>query len=234
MTRNFTEAEVLACEDYLRVYIDWFYGRLQRIEGGKTKAARRAQSELQSLLLNSITELLRIALDEKDSAAKQWAGELLANIGAHIEIEEEKLTKVNARYRDWRSNIGKKLQTVLYPKAAISVVVQCELDVVESHRTLLQLLGPGDGWQQEAKRLRIRECYWPARKLPEFEVRTEPQWWELSWPMIKKNYPGLLTRLRNESHSNAALQNKARWSTFRRQFRQHLQLLARHRARGVR
>ena len=88
----------------------------------------------------------------------------------------------------------------------------------------------GDQWKREAKRLGIRECYWPVMDLPELSPKSEPRWWKCLWPLIKKNYPDLLLNLLNESVAN----EKKGWSTFRRQCRQHLQLLARRRTQGVR
>ena len=184
---------------------------------------------VESALLVNVERLLRLSLQEKDSATKKWAGEVLASIGSRIGVEDRKLLKENKSYHTYKRRIGKKLGTVLYPKATISRVVQLELSVAESVRDLLAVLDFTCGeWEQEAKRLRIRECYWPVIDLPELSPKSEPRWWKFLWPLIKKNYLNLLPKLRNESVAD----DKKGWSTFRRQFRQHLQLVARRRTAG--
>jgi hypothetical protein len=94
---------------------------------------------------------------------------------------------------------------------------------------LLYKIDGGETWKEKAPRE-----YWQAVDLRGFSKNSEPHWWKFLWPLIKKHNPDLLAILRNESVSNAAKNKTARWSTFRRQFRQHLQLLAERRARGVR
>ena len=227
----FSKADSETYDRFSRVQFD----REGRLFEGSGRAAREARDKVESSLLVNVNRLLRLALEGEDSPAREWAGDVLANIGSRIGVEDRKLRKANKSYHDWKRKIGKKLGTVLHPKAAISRVVQVELSMAESVRDLLAVLDfTCSEWKQEAKRLQIRECYWPVMDLPELSPKSEPRWWKLLWRLIKKNYPGLLTRLRNESCSNAALHNEARWSSFRRRFRQHLQLLARRRAKGVR
>jgi hypothetical protein len=223
----FSEADSETYDRLLRVLFD-LDGRM--LEGSRG-AATEARAMVQSTLLVNVERLLRLSLQEKDGATKKWAGEILAFIGSRIAVEDRKLLKENKGYSTYKRRIGKKLGTVLYPKATISRVVQVELSVAERVRDLLSVLDFTCGeWEQEAKRLRIRECYWPGMDLPELSPKSEPRWWKFLWPLIKKNYPDLLLKLRNESVAN----DKKRWSTFRRQFRQHLQLLARRRTEGVR
>jgi hypothetical protein len=219
------------------------YDRISRVqfdrEGllfvGSDRAARERRDRVESALLVNVSRLLRLALDAKDRAPREWAGEVLANISSRIAVEDRKLLKANKSYRDWKRKIGKKLGTVLHPTATISRVVQVELAVAESVGQLLAVLDfTGDGWKQEAKRLGIPECYWPVLDLPELSEKSEPLWWKLLWERIKKTYPGLLMALRNQSVSNAALNNTFRWATVRRRFRQRLQLIARRRDQGVR
>ncbi len=223
----FSEADIETNDRFSRVLFDP-EGRM--LEGSR-RAAREARVMVQSALLVNVERLLRLSLHEKDSATKKWAGEVLAFIGSRITVEDRKLLKENKSYRTYKRRIGKKLGTVLYPKATISRIVQVELSMAESVGDLLAVLDFTCGeWEQEAKRLQIRECYWPVMDLPELSPKSEPRWWKFLWRLIKKNYPDLLLKLRNESVAN----DKKGWSTFRRQFRQHLQLLARRRTQGVR
>ena len=123
LTRNqvavFSEAHSETYDRFSRVLFDP-QGRLFE---GSSRAAREARSMVESSLLVNVERLLRLALKGDDSAARRWAGEVLANIGSKIGVEDRKLLKANKSYRDWKRNIGKKLGTVLYPKAIISRVV---------------------------------------------------------------------------------------------------------------
>jgi hypothetical protein len=83
---------------------------------GSSRAARKARDMVESSLLVNVPRLLRLGLEGKDSAAREWAGEVLANIGSRISVEHRKLLKANKSYRDWKRKIGKKLGTVFIPK----------------------------------------------------------------------------------------------------------------------
>ena len=56
----------------------------ERVEARDKKAAREARAELQTFFLNSIGQSLRVALDDKDGIAKQWASKLLADVFVSI------------------------------------------------------------------------------------------------------------------------------------------------------
>jgi hypothetical protein len=207
------------------------FDRDGRLLEGKSARAMEARGTVGEMLLGNVERLLRLSLYGKEGAAKRWAGELLAIIGSRIAVEDRKLLKGNKGYGVCKRRIGKKLGTLLYPKAPISQVVQVELSMAESVRDLLVVLDfTSDDWKREARVRGIRECYWPVMELPELSLKTEPKWWKFLWPLIRKNYPGLLQELRKESVAN----EKKGWSRFRRQFRQHLQLLAERREKGVR
>jgi hypothetical protein len=179
-------------------------GRL--LEGREAKEVRAMVGE--GLLIN-VERLLRLSLHGKDGAARRWAGEVLAIIGSRIAVEEGKLLKWNKGYGVCKRRIGKKLGTVLYPKALISQVVQVELSVAESVRDLLVVLDFTCGdWKREAKQLGIDERYWPVMGLPELSLKSERWWWKLLWKLIKENYPGLLRKLQEESVAN----EKKGWS----------------------
>jgi hypothetical protein len=219
--KNFSRGEHLIDDEFLRINFD---PAGQLLEG---KAAGEARDSVGSLMTGNVERLLRLALQVKDTTAKKWAGEVLANLVSRIEVEDGKLRKMNASYREWRRKIGKKLGTILRPTATISRVVQCELGVVERIRDLFTVYDFTGMSEQEAKEV-ISEYYWPVKDLPEFSVRSEPKWWKFLWPSIKKNYPGLLLALKRES-----VAAEKRPSKFRPRFRQHLQLLARRRDQGI-
>lgn len=197
------------------------------LEGGA--AVKKGRERVQSLLVDNVEQLLSLALQEKDSAVRKWAGEVLAHIVSRIGVEDRKLRETNPSYRDWRSKIGKKFGTVLYPTAIISQIVQCELALSERTREFLMVLDfTDDDWKQEAKRLGVSESYWPLKDLEKFSQKSEPQWWKIIWGHIKENYPDWLKALKAES-----VAAEKRSSKFHQRFRQHFQLLARRRDKGV-
>ena len=97
--------------------------KLELIAGDDEKAIRAAQrghkqaeyivrtacgtrAELQELLLKGVVPaLLRLALVEKDSAAKQWAGMVLGSIGCSIKKYDKELCKTNAAYLSKKKKI---------------------------------------------------------------------------------------------------------------------------------
>lgn len=84
-----------------------------RLFEGSGRVTREARERVQSLLTTNVARLLKLALQEEDSVAKKWAGEVLANIVSRIGVEDRNLRRTNKSYRDWRSKIGKKLGTVV-------------------------------------------------------------------------------------------------------------------------
>jgi hypothetical protein len=97
----------------------------------------------------------------------------------------------------------------------------------------------GRTWEQAARKEKIPREYWAVVKLPEFSVKSEPRWWGFLWPLIRKNNPGLLEKLRRDAKRGEEVwiftdgqsrkQVRARklyWKDFQRQFRLHLKALA--------
>ena len=77
------------------------------------RAARGTRAELQELLLKGVVPaLLRFALVEKDSAAKQWAGMMLASIAASLGKYDKKLCETNAAYLQQKEKIVREKQLV--------------------------------------------------------------------------------------------------------------------------
>ena len=156
------------------------------------RAARGTRAELQELLLKGVVPaLLRLALVEKDSAAKRWAGMMLASIGESIKKYDKKLGKVNAAYGEEQKKIrGEKQlgQVVVSPKPIMKTVQRELIKAEDRRRTLLRLKGVcGRTWRR-SENLQGLEDYLPFVELPEFP-KCLGQWWRELWPVIKKNNP---------------------------------------------
>ena len=222
----------------------WFFEMLGRLKGNDVEAARSAMEALESPFLRFTSTLLGIARAGKDKTSKQWAGRLLASIGCSIQKHDPKLSNANKAYRLEKKNIGKLRIDVLFPKG-IGIVVRRELKKTERLRGLL-LMNPttcDKHWREVVKGQRIPKSYWPTMKLPEFSVKSEPQWWKFLWPLIKKNNPDLLETLRKRSSRNSVTYDrpgkwsvksvKTSWKDYRNEFRNHFRTLARLRNGGV-
>jgi len=121
-----------------------------RVEAREKTASREARSELTSFLLNSLGQALRVALDDKDSIAKQWACKLLAdvfvsigkNVGkVRIKKPYGKLMKIGT-FRDEKKRIGKVRTNVLFP-GLVCAIAQRELKKAERYRDTLGRLKAG-------------------------------------------------------------------------------------------
>ena len=205
---------------------------------GNDEAAQGARAELEELLLKAvIPQLLRLALEANENAAKKWAGMMLASIGISIGKYDKKLCEINAGYREEKNKIRgeKQLAHVLFPKPVMETV-QRELKKAEDHRRTLRRLEEvcGRTWRKSARRQDISEDYFPFMKLAEFSFESEGLWWKFLWPLIKKNKPGLLTTLREGKIPTRGIRYHARWATYRKEFRNALRTLARLRSAGVR
>ena len=76
----------------------WLFEMWERVEARNKKASRAARAELQEFLLNSLGQSLRVALDDKDSIAKQWASKLLSDIfvsiGKHLRNDSTRVAQI--------------------------------------------------------------------------------------------------------------------------------------------
>jgi hypothetical protein len=207
----------------------WLLEMFERVGGKKAHAARVAGNNLNEIVLNSISYTLSLASRGKNSIAKQWAGQLLASIFVTIEKHHKKLIKTNAAYLKEKKRLGKLRINVLFPKSSTSKTVQGELKKAESHRKRLLLLKGTSGgrWKTVAGKRRIPKKYFVTVDLPEFSVKSEPQWWEFLWPLIRKkiNIPKLDLRYKMARKRYASDSEKTA--------RDHLKLLARRSDEGV-
>jgi hypothetical protein len=83
----------------------WFTEMVERVESDDDEPAQGARDELQTLWLNALGTLLKLAMEKRDSSMKQWAGMLLASIFVSIyKHDSEKgkagrvLSKTNEAY----------------------------------------------------------------------------------------------------------------------------------------
>jgi hypothetical protein len=184
------------------------FGMWERVEGRDKKAAREARAELQTILLNSLGQSLRVALDDNDSIAKQWACKLLAdvfvsvgkNVGK-VRIKEPygKLMEIEV-FRDEKKRIGKVRTDVLFP-GLVCAIAQRELKKAERYRDTLGRLKVGCVSERKQKCLAkegkkrldlLRSAGQRDPKLPiSFEARTWKQAAqdqgipEAYWPTLK-------------------------------------------------
>jgi hypothetical protein len=240
--------ELLPYEKQLAFVYAWFLEMWEVLESDDEKTANEARVELQSLFRKHVGQLLRQALSNKHSEAKQWAGMILANIGSTVRKYDEKLSETNSAYLAEKNKIISKstrqLGQVLFPKL-ISEVVQRELKTAESHRKTLKLLkaGLGKGWKEAARRQNIPEAYWVFAELDPFLGKSESEWWTPLWSLIRENNPDLLQKLRERSNRakrvdpgdarSGTIKIDHPWSKYANEFRHVLRSIARHRDSGV-
>lgn len=236
-----------AYEHQLAFIYAWFFEVHDRAAAGNKeaadimRAARSARDELQALFRSHVSQLLRLALRKDDSQAKQWAGMILASIGVSVWKHDKKLREVNRAYENEAKKIGKLLRTdVLFPKP-IGAAVKRELTMAERYRERLMRFKAvyGEEWRagvaryNRESRHKVPEAYWPSAELPDFSQESEPEWWKLLWPLIKKNNPKLLQDLRDGRIPTRGILRHPRWASYRNEFRNALRTLAQLRSRGV-
>jgi hypothetical protein len=170
----------------------WFLETWERTASDDENAAHSARAELQTLWLNALGALLKLALEKKDSSVKQWAGMILASIFVSINKHDSEkgkarreLSKTNETYRQEKSRLGKLRTDVLFA-AKLTATVWRELKVTVNYRKRLRRLKAIKYWETEAERQRIPKAYWPCVKLPEFSQKSVPRWWKFLWPLIIK------------------------------------------------
>ena len=228
----------------------WFLEMCDRIKGNDKKATRYAQSELRTLFLTLLSQLLSLALDNRD----EWAGNLLASTGESIRNHDKKLSKANAKYSEIKKKLsGKSLTAALFPKGSVQWIVQDELRKAERYRKTLLLLKDGcisereqkrrisikqklppsvefdlgKTWKQAASAKQIPSEYWPSTQLPDFSLKSESLWWDFLWPLIAKR----IDVAKLDSHYQMA--RKRYPSDSENTARLHLKLLARLKDEGT-
>ena len=177
----------------------------ERVEARDKKAACEARAELQTFLLNSLGQSLRVALDDKDSIAKQWAckflSDIFVSIGKHVgkvRIKKPygKLMEIKA-FRDEKKRIGKVRTDVLFP-GMVRAITQRELKTAARHRRTLLLLKAGCVSEREQKRrgklakehgFELSDCERGTTWKQAAERQKIPQPY---WPLVK--FPEFSTR----------------------------------------
>jgi len=180
--------QLLPYEKQLTFVNAWFLEMHDKVRDGDAEAAGEARAELQTLFLNHVAQLLRFARERKKSKTKQWAGIMLASVGVSVWKHDQKLSEINAAYRQEKAKLApKSLTAALFPKP-IGKIVQRELMKALPYRNRLLLLKGACGklWKPLAKKHKIPEAYWSTVNFPEFSVKTQPLYWKFLWPMISK------------------------------------------------
>jgi hypothetical protein len=220
----------------------FFFEMWERVESRDKKAAREARAELQTFFLNSLGQSLRLAVDDKDSIASEWACKLLADvfvsIGKHVgkvRIKKPygKLMEIEA-FRGEKKRIGKVRTDLLFP-GKVRAIAQGELKQARDYRKRLILLSIVDGWEQTAKKQKIPQEYWPAVKLPEFSEKHLPEWWKFLWPLIQNEIDlSKLPPLAQHDPITGGIKRRERYlSDCQKTARDHLKALAKLRDKGV-
>jgi hypothetical protein len=212
-----------------------------------TVAAQWAAQALSVLAYRCINPVIGIGSVEQDTIGKRWAGESLARVDDAVEKHRKTLSRVNSTYRETKAKIRKlKLRRdIVAAPGPIGQIVQKELATAEYYRGALlsyrRLLGKNrKSFRTQIVKPKQVEMYYKipreyrrTLKLPDFTEKSEPQWWEFLWPLIKKNNPDLLVELREGKFPTRGIRHHARWSSYRKEFRSHLRTLARLRKGAV-
>jgi hypothetical protein len=219
----------------------WFFETLERTASDDEKAAHGARAELQTLWLNALGSLLKLALERRDSSVKQWAGMMLSSIFVSINKHDSEkgkarreLSKTNETYRVEKSRLG-KLRTDVLLATKLTATVWRELKVTVNYRNQLLRLKAIKYWETEAERQRIPKTYWPCVKLPEFSENSEPQWWKFLWPLIsnKIDTSRLLPLAQRDPETGGVKPRKRYPSDFQHTGRGALLTFARLKDKGV-
>jgi hypothetical protein len=174
----------------------------------------------------------RCKLEEVE--AKQRAGRLLASIGESIKKWDTKLCETNAAYRSEKEKIKgeKQLSAVLFPGPIMGTVWR-ELEKAIDRRKTLRLLRIEHGAKLHKHIPEDYLAYLGTVDLPEPSLKREEEWWNVLWPLIKKNNPGLLLDLRTGKFSTRGIRLHARPAKFGPEFRSCLGTLLRLRDAGI-
>jgi hypothetical protein len=216
----------------------WFREMLERAGGGDGQAAFEARGILERMLVQGCMELEPVALGVEDSEAKAWAGRVLARIGALLEADREKLRKRNAAYLEERAQLGKLLRNDRwFPKNPLYQALHRELWRCEFYRG--ELIWPRAQHYLPQLKAPMPEEYRPFMALPPLTLKSRKEWDKHLWPLVKKNNPDLLEKLRcnakrkeivwTYSDGSSKQQLKSRklfWTHVRTQFRNHLKSIA--------
>jgi hypothetical protein len=200
------------------------------------RTARSARAEIEELLLKGVVPaLLRLALEKKESGAQKWAGMMLASIAESIRKYDKKLCNINAGYAEEKEKLVREkqlAQVIVSPKPIMETVRRELMKAEDRRRTLFRLKAVfGRTWRQ-SENLQGLEDYLPFVELPDFPRRLG-RWWRELWPLIKKNNPGLLEKLRGGKFPTRGIRHQSRWASYRNEFRNALHTLARLRSGGV-
>ena len=129
-------------QDQLAVIYGWLLETLERAEGDDERAAHAARALLQALFLTLGEQSLRVALADKESPTKQWAGKILATIfvsigkyAGKVRIDKpyRRLMGTNSAFRAEKEKLGRAKMELLFP-VPIAVIVQRELKKAESYQ----------------------------------------------------------------------------------------------------
>ena len=102
------------------------------------------------------------------------------------------------------------------------------LKAEDARRTLIRLKGMfGRGWKKQLKNDRGSERLPGICGVAGFSEVPSDGGGRLLWPLIKKNNPGLLEKLRGGGFPTRGIRQGSRWATYRPEFRKALGTLAR-------
>jgi len=206
-------------------------------------AAQRAAQTLSVLVSRCINPLLGIGSAKGNTIGKRWAGKSLAHVEVAIEKHRKTLGRVNSAYRKTEAKIRKlKLRRdIVAAPGPIGQIVQKELATAEYYRDALlfyrRLLGKNrKSFRTQIVKPKQVEMYYkiPRKyrrtlKLPDFSVRSEPQWWEFLWPFIRKKIDvSKMPKLKKRDDEHGGIKQRIRYvSDLQKACRDHLRSLAR-------
>jgi hypothetical protein len=197
----------------------WFKEMFKRVGSGNSKSAREARVALMELLLLGVTELTPYALDYNNSSRQQWAQRLLAIIDVWIEKHREKFGKA---YEEYRRKLSVEFRNDVWePKSPLYKALHRELWLCQFYRGEI----PWPKAQQYLPKVSAKppKEYLPLMKLPKLLADTWQKWDDPLWDLVKNHNPDLLEKLRMRSVKG---RTGTDWGHYRKEFRQHLETIA--------
>jgi hypothetical protein len=89
-------------------------------------------------------------------------------------------------------------------------------------------------WEDEAREWEIPDAYWKLKDFPPLTDKTEGQWWNFIWSLLKTKQDEILPRLRKSGEGRAEAKRRSLYlKHFYKQFRKHWLTLVKEWAAGT-
>jgi hypothetical protein len=240
-----THAARVACNNLNDIVLNSISYALGFALRGKNSIAKRWAGELLASIFVSIQKhdeklckTNAAYLKEKKKLGKKLRTNVVLPKSPVVKVVQRELKKAK-RYRErlliFRRMLPRDVAFIIEDKKAIEerkrtekpgALVRLSRDVLRTGE-VNKSVPVAEYWKEVARRRRIPEEYFVTVELPDFSVKSEPQWWKFLWPLIRKkiNVAKLESRYR--------MARKRYVSDSETTARDHLKLLARSRDAGI-